>query len=53
MSKKILVTGGAGFLGLHTSLELLNKNYEVMIFDNLVNGSLDAIKRVELLTKKK
>ena len=34
---KILVTGGAGFIGSHTCVELLNAGYEVIILDNLIN----------------
>ena len=33
--KKILITGGAGFIGIHTSLELTKKGYKVLILDNL------------------
>ena len=53
MSKKILVTGGAGYIGSHICVELLTHGYEVMIFDNLSYGSKDAIKRVEKICKKK
>ena len=47
--KKLLVTGGAGYIGSHTSVELLNAGYEVVVLDNLSNSStkaLDAIRRV-------
>ena len=53
MSKRIFVTGGAGYIGSHTCLELLRQNYEVLVFDNLSNGSEEAIVRVELLTNRK
>ncbi|NLJ96954.1 MAG: UDP-glucose 4-epimerase GalE [Clostridiales bacterium] len=49
---RILVTGGAGYIGSHTCLELLNDGYEVVVIDNLSNSSIEAIKRVEKLTGK-
>ncbi|HCD7504351.1 TPA: SDR family NAD(P)-dependent oxidoreductase, partial [Escherichia coli] len=49
----ILVTGGAGYIGSHTSLCLLNKGYNVVIIDNLINSSCESIRRIELLAKKK
>ncbi|MDD2451251.1 MAG: UDP-glucose 4-epimerase GalE [Sulfurovum sp.] len=48
----ILVTGGAGYIGSHTCLEMLNENYKLVVYDNLSNSSLDALKRVEKLTGK-
>ena len=50
---KILITGGAGYIGSHTALELLNKGYEVVVYDNLSNSCEESIKRVEELTGKK
>ena len=47
---KILLTGGAGFIGTHTAVELLNDGHEVVILDNLANSSVKAIYRVERLT---
>lgn len=49
---KILVTGGCGYIGSHTVLELLNKNYEVVVVDNLSNSSKESLKRVQQITGK-
>ncbi len=46
-NSSILVTGGAGFIGSHTSLELLENGYEVIIFDSLMNSSQDVIERIK------
>lgn len=48
----ILVTGGAGFIGSHTCVELLNAGYEVVILDNFVNSKPEAVKRIEMITGK-
>ena len=48
----ILITGGAGYIGSHTALELLNQGYQVTVFDNLCNSSVESLKRVEELTGK-
>lgn len=50
---KILVTGGAGFIGSHTVVELQNAGYDVVVVDNLVNASAKVIGRVEAITGKK
>ena len=52
MSEKILLTGGAGYIGSHTAVELLNAGYEVLCVDNCYNSSPDALKRVEKITGK-
>ncbi|MBC8750424.1 UDP-glucose 4-epimerase [Paraburkholderia sp. WC7.3g] len=43
----ILVTGGAGFIGSHTCVELLNGGYDVVVIDNLVNSKRESLRRVE------
>ena len=50
---KILVTGGAGYIGSHTCVELLNANYDVVVLDNLSNSSTQSLKRVQNITQKK
>ena len=49
----ILVTGGAGYIGSHTCVELLNAGYDVVVADNLYNSSKKALDRVEQITGKK
>lgn len=48
----ILVTGGAGYIGSHTSVELLNSGYDIVIVDNLSNSKPEAIKRIREITNK-
>ena len=50
---KILVTGGAGYIGSHTCVELLNNGYDVIVYDNLSNSSEKSLERVEKITGKK
>ena len=49
---KILVTGGAGYIGSHTCVELLQKGYEVVVADNLSNSSKESLNRVVSITGK-
>ncbi|WP_180014414.1 UDP-glucose 4-epimerase GalE [Acinetobacter sp. YH16031] len=49
---KILVTGGAGYIGSHTCLELLNTGHDVVVLDNLSNSSVESLNRVQQLTQK-
>lgn len=48
----ILVTGGAGYIGSHTTIELLEAGYEVIVVDNFSNSSSDVIRRIENITNK-
>lgn len=50
---KILITGGAGYIGSHTCVELLNSGYEVVVVDNLMNSSSKSLERVQKITNKK
>ena len=47
----ILVTGGAGYIGSHTCVELLNSGYDVVVVDNLCNSSKKAIEQVEKINQ--
>ena len=49
---KVLVTGGAGYIGSHTCLELLRSGYDVQVVDNLNNGNVEALDRVKRLTNR-
>ncbi len=48
----ILVTGGAGYIGSHTCIEMINAGYDVVVVDNLDNSSAESLKRVEKITGK-
>lgn len=49
---KILVTGGAGYIGSHTVVELINKGHDIVIVDNFSNSSPEAVERIEKITGK-
>lgn len=53
MSERVLVTGGAGYIGSHTLVDLLQSGYEVAVLDSLVNGHEDAIARVQKMSNRK
>ncbi|BCX81686.1 UDP-glucose 4-epimerase [Methylomarinovum caldicuralii] len=48
--KRILVTGGAGYIGSHTCVELLSAGYDIVVVDNLSNSNIEALRRVEEIT---
>jgi UDP-glucose 4-epimerase len=50
---KILVTGGTGFIGIHTCVELLSEGHQIIIIDNLINSNLNTLKRLEQISNKK
>lgn len=50
--KTVLVTGGAGFIGSHTCVELLNAGYGIVVMDNFVNSSMQAVDAVKTITGK-
>lgn len=50
---KILVTGGAGYIGTHICVELLSQDYQIVIIDNLINSSFESLEKVSSITGKK
>jgi UDP-glucose 4-epimerase len=52
MKKNVLITGGAGYIGSHTCVELLNAGYAVTVFDNYCNSNPESLNRVERITGK-
>ncbi|HBN13362.1 MAG TPA: UDP-glucose 4-epimerase, partial [Clostridiales bacterium] len=50
--KNVLVTGGAGFIGSHTVVELINSGFGVVVVDNLSNSCEEVLRRVERITGK-
>jgi UDP-glucose 4-epimerase len=50
--QKVLITGGAGYIGSHTCVELLNTGHELLVIDNLVNSKEEALRRVEKIAGK-
>ena len=53
MKKRVLLTGGTGFIGSHTAVELLNTEYDVVIADDLSNSNENVIDKIEKITGKK
>ncbi len=53
MKSKILITGGAGYIGSHTCIELLAAGFELVVVDNLCNSKLEALRRVEKISGEK
>ncbi len=49
---RILVTGGAGYIGSHTCVELLNVGHQLVVLDNLSNSKIESLERVKRLTGK-
>ena len=49
MNNKILVTGGAGYSGSHTCIELHQAGYDIVVYDNLSNNSYEAVNRISTL----
>lgn len=49
----VLITGGTGYIGSHTAVELLEHGHEVIIVDNLCNSSKEVVKKIEQITSKK
>ena len=48
----ILLTGGTGFIGSHTAVELIQANYDLVIVDNLSNSNIDVINKIQAIVKK-
>ena len=48
----ILVTGGAGYIGSHTCVELLDAGYEIVVIDNLSNSKIEVVDKIKEITKK-
>ena len=53
MNMRVLVTGGAGYIGSHTAVQLLNAGYDTVIADDLSNAKEDVIDRIETITGKR
>jgi len=52
MNRKIIVTGGCGYIGSHTAVELINNGFDVIILDNLSNSSIKTLERIKKITGK-
>ena len=53
MTQTVLVTGGAGYIGSHTCVELLNNGFDIIVVDNLSNSKPESLRRIETITGKK
>ena len=53
MKHKIIITGGCGYIGSHTVIELIENDYEVVILDDLSNSSEETLNRIEQITNVK
>ena len=49
---KVLITGGAGYIGSHTLVKILELNHQVCVIDNFINSSIDTLNRVKTITGK-
>ena len=49
---KVLLTGGAGYIGSHTAVELLNSNHDVIIADDFTNSKPEVLNRIRQITRK-
>ncbi len=52
MKQKVLITGGLGYIGFHTSVKLLEKDYNIVVVDNLSNCKFDVKDKIKSLAKK-
>ena len=48
--KKVLVTGGTGYIGSHTAIELINQGYQPLLIDNLSNSKVERLDQIEKIT---
>ena len=53
MKKLVVVTGGTGFIGSHTTVELMEAGYEVLIIDDLSNSRIEVLEGIEMITGRK
>ena len=53
MKKKIIVTGGTGYIGSHTAVELIEEGFDVILIDNLYNSEADVAERIGKITGNK
>ncbi|GGE18498.1 SDR family NAD(P)-dependent oxidoreductase [Psychroflexus salis] len=52
MKAKVIVTGGSGYIGSHTAIELINAGFKVLIIDDLSNSSKETLNRIEQITER-